>query len=367
MKSVLENYVIAHWNQLPDPGPVPGRISLLGQATGVSKVCIFIFVDGETSPRYVVKVPRSPAYNEELMHEVTAVQDLREKVSQTLRATLPGPLHVAQVSDHWIVVEPVIPGRPMESLIKSDRPLDRGQIARLMDLAFEWLVSIQLEAMRFREPLDAYQIRQHFLDPMMAARTVSQLSVEEQNYLDRQSFVARELEGHRLPLNLYHGDFAPGNILLDGSRIAVLDWQFSRRFAPPLLDWFRFVFRVYGRAAGLPDIDGSLDEYRSAFDQVFFARNWYSGLVSDYTRTYCRIMGIDLEHISLLFCMFLVSSIVKYQAFLSKRAGRGYLYLLEGIPASDQSFRQRLRRQAYVWLLGELAARPSVPLAALVA
>lgn len=356
--SFLEDYLLANWSELPGAGPRPAHLSLLGQATGVSKACLFVFAYGETFPRYIAKIPRSPAYNEDLIEEVGTIQDLRESVSQDLRATLPGPMHLAMVSNHWVLVEPVVPGRLMESLIPSNRPLDREQTVELMDVAFEWLTKMQLEAPSLQGPIQTQLIVEHFLDPIRIAGSNSELTTDEQKYLDRLLIAARELEGHELPLYLYHGDFGPGNILMDDGRVAVLDWQFSRPLAPPLLDWFGFVFRLYSRSVGLPHIDGSLDEYRSAFDQVFCSRTWFAQMVADYTRAYCHKLKVDLEYVALLFSMFLISSINKFHAFLSKRAERGYLYLLKDAPGTDGTFHQRLRRQVYVWLLGDLVADP---------
>ena len=356
MLSRLEEYLLANWDQLPGGGARPGRLSFLGQATGVSKACFFAFADDEPSPRYIVKIPRSPFYNEGLMQEVRTIKRLRTTVSEDIRATLPGPMHVVRLSGHCVVVEPVIPGQPMDSLIRPDKPLDRSRTNVLMALAHGWLMQIQQEAPHRKGTLDAGMISEHILEPLSAASVSADLTTAEEDYIDYLRRIARTLEGQDMPLYLYHGDFRAGNILVDGGRVAVLDWEFSRPLAPPLLDWFSFVFRLYGRAKNLPDIDGSLEAYRSAFHQVFFARNWFSGMVTDYTRACCETLGVNMAFLPLLFGLFVVTNINKFHAFLTERAERGYLYLLRGAPTSNRPYQQQLRRQAYVWLLDDLAA-----------
>jgi hypothetical protein len=110
----------------------------------------------------------------------------------------------------------------------------------------------------------------------------------------------------------------------------------------------------------LPDIDGSLEKYRAAFHEVFFARNWFSELVADYTRAYCKALHVTDAYIPLLFSLFVVNNVNHFHSFLTQRARRGYLYLLRGAPSSGQSWKQQVRRQAYVWLLGDIAVRPTL-------
>jgi hypothetical protein len=270
-------------------------------------------------------------------------------------------MHTVRLADHWVVIEPVLAGQPMDSWIRPDRPLDRTTTNAHVALAHDWLVQIQREAPHRRGPLDADLIRRHFLEPLEAVRLRADLKAEEEGYVDQLAQAADSLEGAEIPLYLYHGDFRAGNILVNESHIAVLDWQFSRPLAPPLLDWFSFVFRFYSHAMALPDIDGRLETYRTAFHRVFFSHSWFSALVMDYTRAQCRALGVDEAFLSLLLGMFVVTNINKFHTFLTERAERGYLYLLRGAPTSDRSFREQLRRQAYVWLLGELAAKADGP------
>ena len=353
---MVQDYLLAHWDQLPGGRPRPSRLSFLGQGTGASKACFFAFADDDPLPRYIVKMPRSLFHNERLKQELSIIEELRTTLSQDLRRTLPGPMHVVRLSGNWVIVEPVLPGQPMDSLIRPGEPSDPARTTALMGLAHDWLIRIQRGA-RFREGvLDTGLIYTHFLEPLEAALAHSNLTIAEARYIDDLMRAALELEGQEMPLYLYHGDFRPGNVLIDTDQVAVLDWQFSRPLAPPLQDWFSFVFRFHSRTLDLPDIDGALEAYRSAFRQLFFVRNWLSELVKDYTWAYCHSLGVDMAFLPLLFGMFVVNNINKFHAFLTERAERGYLYLLKGSPTSDRSYREQLRRQVYVWLLGDLAA-----------
>jgi hypothetical protein len=265
-------------------------------------------------------------------------------------------MHITQLHDQVVVVEPVLQGQPLDSLMPINRSLDRQATTRQLDLAYRWLVQIQQEASPCADLLSVEALQLHCLNPLETLRRDTELTVQEDQYVSQLAERALSLVGQRLPLLLYHGDFRAGNILVNRKHIAVLDWEFSCKHALPLLDWFSFVFRVYSRSMHLPDIDGSLATYRAAFRDVFFERNWFSKLVVDYTRTYCKALAIDEAHVPLLFDFFVVTNINKFYTFLAGRSSRSYVYLLRDAPNTGKPYRQQLRRQAYTYLLGDLAA-----------
>ncbi len=202
----------------------------------------------------------------------------------------------------------------------------------------------------------------HFVSPVREARRCSRLSRAEDAYLSELTDRAQEA-GPELPLYLHHGDFRTGNLLLSDGILSVLDWEFSRALAPPLLDWFSFAFRLYCQSVGLADIDGSRPEYRAAFEHVFLSHNWLSDRVAAYTLECCHALHVGPAAVPLLLGLFVVENINKFREFLQERADHDYLYLLQDAMDSPTSFRNRLQRQAYVELLELLAEPPRVHLA----
>jgi hypothetical protein len=352
----LRSYLMEHWDDLPGRPPPPTRLTFLGQATGVGKVCYFVFVDDEKRPRYIAKAPRSPVHNADLRREVAVIDELRARLPSDLCATLPGPMLTTELAGHAVVVEPVLPGRPLDGIGAAARPLDPATTERQLRLASDWLIAIQRAAPHRRERLADEDVQEHFLAPVEAFRRNADLTTTEERYLDGVTARARALVGQRLPLYLYHGDFRAGNILVDGDRLAVLDWQFYRPLAPPLLDWFGFAFRLYCHGTGTPDIDGPLDAYRTAFAKVFLDEGGFGAQVHHFTRLQCEALDVEPAHLRLLLATWLVTSANKFHGFLAERAQRGYLYLLKDARWAGRSYREQLRRQAYVWLLGGLAA-----------
>ena len=54
------------------------------------------------------------------------------------------------------------------------------------------------------------------------------------------------LAGHRAPQSMVHGDFWPGNLLVDRGRVlGVIDWEHARLTGSPARDLARFATLVF--------------------------------------------------------------------------------------------------------------------------
>src|SRR5581483_7506297 len=189
----LRSYLMEHWDDLPGRPPPPTRLTFLGQATGVGKVCYFVFVDDEKRPRYIAKAPRSPVHNADLRREVAVIDELRARLPSDLCATLPGPMLTTELAGHAVVVEPVLPGRPLDGIGAAARPLDPATTERQLRLASDWLIAIQRAAPHRRERLADEDVQEHFLAPVEAFRRNADLTTTEERYLDGVTVRARAL------------------------------------------------------------------------------------------------------------------------------------------------------------------------------
>jgi Phosphotransferase enzyme family len=350
----LEHCIQQDWDELAVCGPRPRGIEYFAQATGVTKMVVFLFLDGRARPTLVAKVARDPSQNERLRAETETIARVRAQLPDDLAATLPGPIYLTHLAHQTVTIEPFLPGHHMDALIPSARPL-RPAVARdVLGRALRWLVGVQREVGRLATPLDNASRVELLVTPIHAARQCSDLTHAEAAYLNELEEGACRAAS-RLPLYLYHGDFRLGNILVGDGRLHVLDWDFSRPLAAPLLDWFSFAFRLYSRSLALPDIDGPLPLYRQAFQAVFLADNRFSRCLAESTLEYCDQLGVPRSLVSLLLGLFVVDNINKFFNFLDARAQTDHLYLLRGSPLAEASFRAQLRRQAYVWFLSDLA------------
>lgn len=68
-------------------------------------------------------------------------------------------------------------------------------------------------------------------------------STKDHRLIEMVSYIDERLGSRVLPFGLLHGDFTPWNILSNGQKVVVLDWEWSQPSAPPLLDIFHFLFQ----------------------------------------------------------------------------------------------------------------------------
>ncbi|MEP6775796.1 MAG: aminoglycoside phosphotransferase family protein [Chloroflexota bacterium] len=352
----LRKYLLENWRSLCPGVSKPRQLDFLVQATGISKVCCYVFVNDEAQPRWVAKMPRSPRDNGVLAHEYSVTRHLREAGSGYVRDTIAGPVLTATISGNLVGIEPYLQGRPMDGLMSVARNCDAPEVVDNLELALDWLLRCQQSTLMEPHRLSEQELETYLLRPVAQMRATSRLTPNEAAYLDTLEDDINLLADLPLPLVFKHGDFQPGNILVNGKAIHVIDWEFGAVLGLPLHDVFGFIARTYARYRGMEEMDGFLEDYIADFEAVFFT----DGEFTQYTRKHigqaCLELGVDEAWVRPLFALFIVNEANKYHALLSGRAERGYVYLLKSKAEKWQTpYTEQLARQKQVWLLGHLA------------
>jgi hypothetical protein len=352
----LRDYLFDNWQSLWPGTGKPRRIDFLIQATGISKVCCYIFANDEDQPRWVAKMPRSPRDNGVLAHEYSVTRHLRAQGSGYIRSTIAGPALTATISEHLVGIEPYLQGRPMDGLMSVARSYDAPEVLENLDLALDWLLRCQQSTLHRTERLSSVELEAYLREPIAHMRATSRLTPIEREYLDKLDDDIDRLAGVPLALVFKHGDFQPGNILINGKAIHVIDWEFGAPLGLPLHDVFGFIARTYARYRAMEEMDGFLEDYIADFETVFFQGGGFTPYTRKHVERACRILGVDEAWVSTLFALFIVNEANKYHALLTRRAQRGYVYLLKSRSGEwQQPYTEQLARQKQVWLLGHLA------------
>jgi hypothetical protein len=206
-------------------GPTPRRIvRLLRAAPGRSsgKVVEFLFADGDSAPRAVVKMARTPESGPGLEREAATLRFLAARPSGV--AGIPRALF----SSSGIVVETVLPGLPLAALI------DRASYRSLATEATSWLANLAGSDDGTRGG-----------GARLVDQTLEEFSSRFDSVLDPGILRAAEQSLAKLPplrSVCEQRDFSPWNVLVtsEGS-LSVLDWESSDPHGLPALDLIYFL------------------------------------------------------------------------------------------------------------------------------
>ncbi|HEY2192769.1 MAG TPA: aminoglycoside phosphotransferase family protein [Actinomycetospora sp.] len=192
-------------------------------------VAILTAADGST--RFVLKVARSEEAAAELRHQRTVLDTLRaDPALRGLRDMLPEVLRLERSRDGAPVVgvETLLPGTTLEALLSTGPEPP----TRLLTPTIETIRTLHERSGRV-ETIRTAHLRDWVDAPLGrlrgTCRTLAPASVDAVDQLGRQLHDA--LTGRRVLVSWTHGDFTPGNVLLDeGSHhvTGIVDWAGGR-------------------------------------------------------------------------------------------------------------------------------------------
>lgn len=262
-----------------------------------------VFGADQPLPTLVLKTSAHAAGQRRLMNAFQALDDLW-KIS-ALQGTVPHPIGLFDLGEHCVLVTTALPGTTIEVLMRRG---DRVRLDQVQYDLFRAQVWLQLMQEATASGVTAFAggaaIRERLA-------LLSHLGVALDRRLD--AFVAGledAAEAHRgmvLPLTGRHGDFRPGHVLLDSSRLGVLDWRDYVTGVTPFDDVFQFAVAA---ARLYPGPDRRPLEAADAFSRAFLARTRLSELMREYVDRYLRAMHVPTTAAHVLFSQFLLDKVI---------------------------------------------------------
>jgi hypothetical protein len=109
------------------------------------------------------------------------------------------------------------------------------------------------------------------------------------------------LAGHRTPESVVHGDFWPGNLMVERGRVlGVIDWEAARPAGTPARDLARFVTsyslyldrhtRAGRRVTGHPGLRA--DRWGAGVEYAVDGTGWYPDLARSFVKTGLERLGV---------------------------------------------------------------------------
>lgn len=217
---------------LTDPGLPPelrrDDLEPLLVTHGGERVLVLPFPRRGTAPAGVLKVSRHASFNGKTLGEQAALARVRPLLGEAV----PRAGGVFEHGGLVVGIEEYAAGRPL--LLTGSRwgtPLSR-KISDLR-LAASWLAGMHRRTEIRRAPWSEREVAAWITEPCAALRLEERLATAARER-------ALELCGRPFPLVLCHRDFTPWNLLRDGSRLRVLDWE-GLQPGPPACDLFHFL------------------------------------------------------------------------------------------------------------------------------
>lgn len=191
-------------------------------ATHGADRAVAICFDGGDSPALVVKIARTVEGVAKTRDEQSALEGLRAAASESIIATLPRPLGVADACGTTIGLESYVPGRALVHMAAATPERKR----KALSAAIDFIAQVhEATARPGAREWDQEAVRR-WIDPAVAAyRDAVAPSGDEERLLDAMSERARALVGRILPTVTRHGDFTPWNLRFNGAALSVIDWE----------------------------------------------------------------------------------------------------------------------------------------------
>jgi len=270
-----------------------------------SRVVVLPFAQGRAEPSAVLKLARDSAFSEHTMREQMTLGYLRERLSPTMKSTLPAALGMKTSADSDaspVAVESYASG---SSLQVSTAQWGASSTRRLADLhrASDWITRFHEETVLSRAPWGPEQQGEWIERRFAAYRDVLGLTRAEHTLFSSAIDYGRRLRG-RLPIVYRHNDFGPWNVVRHGDRLTVIDWESrdeteGERYGLPLCDLIYFVTYWYAAARRMNAPNAEVQ----AFVDLFLRREFRSALrsaVLNEIANYLRRLQIAREFMPLI-------------------------------------------------------------------
>lgn len=309
------------------------RWALLAQGEFSSRKVLFLFFDREeTSPKYIFKLTRDPAFNFRLENEYKALSLLWD-TSMGDSERLPQPIFCSHPGGLMLMGETIIQGSPLRYQRESspENPLGRDACAWLSKLGVTTIDPTIASPIQVAEGLR--QLFSRFIE-------IYHLTPEQRVFMESQIDSITKIRGG-FPLVFQHGDPGTWNLMVTRSgKVAFLDWEAAEPHGMPLWDLFYFL-RSY--CIWVTRGNGRRDSLQ-IFAQSFMDETPLNLLIGEMTNDYCHQLGLPEEIIQPLFYTCWMHRALKESTRLpqSKLEQGHYLKLLR--TSIDKSNAPGLRR-----------------------
>ncbi len=186
-----------------------------------SRVTFMPFSPASSTPSRCIKMPRLAVYNQAARHEQEVLGTLAATSSPLISTAVPRALGTVEERGLVLALESYVHGAGLHLLL-NEWPHERHGSLHGLRLATEWLVAL---ARSTAKPLTPESLRAIALDPLEEFAATLPVTAGERELLSSTAIQLAGWAGGNVPEVLLHSDFGPWNVLLEGDRVFVIDWE----------------------------------------------------------------------------------------------------------------------------------------------
>ena len=284
---------------LPAALRAPGVRPLVFADAG-NRVALLPFAADGVHPLAVLKVPKRASVNDRTEHEQAALHTIRAGLPAPLAAAIPAPLGIHRWGAVSVAHENWLPGR---ALLRSSGGWGTSDAERVADLrgAAAWLAEFHAAAVLERGTWDDAAVARWVEEPAARYEARFGVTAEEAGLFARLRERAREARGVPFALVWQHRDYNVWNVVRDGARVGVIDWEGARP-GPPLCDLLHFAVHWHEAGRHLRDETSQRAGLRALFLEPPAHRNPLARAAHEALAAYMTRVGLDARLLPVLLC-----------------------------------------------------------------
>lgn len=227
-----------------------------GDADFHDNIIFFGFVDKQTDPALVVKVPRLVQNGWMLKTEYDHLVELWDCIGPEAARYVPKPYAWTSVGERPVLMISYVPGESLTRLSRKSFWEDNAKVAVLAKEAARTLRELnRLTESPMEHDRSAHAV---FETKVEKFRELFKLTAEEDNALSQLTKTLKEASKAATHKILIQGDFWHGNMIRDKQHgtLMFVDWQFARWSTDASLDLYFFLLAGALSASGNGPIEG---------------------------------------------------------------------------------------------------------------